>query len=485
MRPRTAVPAASFVPPALAAVATSMLVGSVVSSAAAAATPAAPSIVSPVCRSFARTGTAGDAAISALPDGRVWYADKSGTRLVRIAPDLSRTPIVPGDAATGRLSGIAIGPDGQVWYTKDTANRIGHVPPEGGEGVEFETPEKHSFPTELIADRSGRLWFLASVQHYVGEVGAGGTVVVHRGPAAQGRDFTPVGVAVGADGNLWITDTGHNAVYRFDVRTKAFKRFDIPTPQAQPQAVAAAADGNVWFTMFAARRVGRITPQGAITEFSLGDLGGGAPKGIVGTADGTVWITTSGRNAVRILPDGTVQPFACGSGLGRAILGPNGAPWFLDNDRGWVVEDANVPQAPRPVSGSPWPVKGEPKAAVPKPAAPSTPAIPTLTLREAIERLSKTKGRVVLQLTSTDPKCPYCVRSNPVVDGIAQRRAKDATWWRVDYRPWTAVTQDADAVAAGIKGMPTIIVFVDGQETHRVTGHHAEAELEPQVFAAH
>jgi virginiamycin B lyase len=450
----------------------------------AGAADAASTIASPVCRSFARTGTAGDAALSALPDGGVWYADRNGTRLVRIAPDRSRTPIVPGDATTGRLSGIAIGPDGQVWYTKDTANRIGHVPPEGGEGAEFETPEQYSFPTELIADRGGRLWFLASVKHYVGEVGANGAVVVHRGPSMQGRDFTPVGVAVGADGNLWMTDTGHNAVYRFDVRSHAFKRFDIATPQAQPQAIAAGADGNVWFTMFPVRKVGRITPQGAITEYSLGDLGGGAPRGIVGTADGTMWVTTSGRTAVRILADGTVQPFPCASGLGRAILGPKGAPWFLDNDRVWVVEDANAPQAPKQVAGSPWPVKGEPKpVAEPQPAPAAAPIIPTLKLREAIERLQKTKGRVVLQLTSTDPKCPYCVRANPVLEGIAQRRAKDATYWRVDYRPWTSVSQDADAVAAGVQGLPTIIVFVDGQETHRVSGHYVEAEVEPQVFA--
>lgn len=439
-----------------------------------------PTIVSPVCRSFERTGTAGDAALSALPDGGVWYADKSGTRVVRIAPDRSRRPIVPGDAATGRLSGIAIGPDGQVWYTKDTANRIGHVPPEGGEGVEFETPEKYSFPSELIADRSGQLWFLAPVKHYIGELSANGAVVVHRGPSIQGRDYTPVGVTVGADGNLWTTDTGHNAIYRFDTRSKAFKRFDVPTPQAQPQAIAAGADGNVWFTMFAVRKVGRITPQGAITEYSLGDLGGGAPRGIVGTADGTIWVATSGRTAVRILPDGTVQPFPCASGLGRAIVGPKGTPWFLDNDRVWVVEDANVPQAPKQVAGSPWPVKGEPK---PAPTA-TAPAIQTLKLREAIERLPKTKGRVVLQLTSTDAKCPYCVRANPVLDGIAARRAKDATYWRVDYQPWTSVTQDADAMAAGVKGLPVIIVFVDGQETHRVSGHYAEAELEPQVFPA-
>lgn len=449
---------------------------------ARAAAPA-PSIATPVCRSFERTGTSGDAALSALPDGSVWYADKTANRLVRIAPDRTRTAIVPADGATGRLSGIALGPDGHVWYTKDTANRVGHVAPGGGGGAEFETPEPFSLPSELLADRAGRLWFLAPVKHYIGEVGANGAVTVHRGPTLQSRDYSPTGLALGGDGNLWSTDIGHNAIYRFDVGGGAFTRFDIPTPRAQPQAIAAGADGNLWFTMFAVRKVGRITPQGAITEFALGDLGGGAPRGVVGTADGTIWITTSGRSAARILPDGTLQTFPCGAGLGRALLGPKGTPWFLDNARVWVVEDASVPQAPRVAAASPWPVKDAPAPAAS--AAPATTApIATLTLREAIQRLPATKGRVVLQLTSSDQKCPYCVRASPVLDEIAQRRANEATFWRVDYRPWTSVAQDADASAAHVAGLPTTIVFVDGQETQRVTGHYAQAELEPKLFAA-
>jgi streptogramin lyase len=48
----------------------------------------------PVCRSFARAGIPGDAAISALPDGTVWYANRSGNRLTRVNPDQTLTRAV-------------------------------------------------------------------------------------------------------------------------------------------------------------------------------------------------------------------------------------------------------------------------------------------------------------------------------------------------------------------------------------------------------
>lgn len=315
-------------------------------SAAAAPADAPPAIATPVCRAFERPGANLDAATHARPDGAVWYADRSGNRIVRLGPDRARTPFVPTDAATVRLAGLAFGPDGNVWYVKDTANRVGRIAPTGRGAREFTLPEANSLPTGLVADRSGRLWFASGVRGYLGAVAVDGAVVVHRGPNAMGRDFAPHALAFGVDGNLWATDRGQNAIYRFDVGSGTFTRFDIPTANAHPDAITAGRDA-MWFTMSAVRRIGRIAPGGTITEYALGALDGGAPRGIVATADGTLWVTTTGRFAVRVLPDGAVRPFECGRALGTAIVGPAGAPWFFDNGRIWVVEDAAAPRAPR------------------------------------------------------------------------------------------------------------------------------------------
>src|SRR5262245_47710922 len=49
----------------------------------------------------------------------------------------------------------------------------------------------------------------------------------------------------------------------------AVTEFPIMTAASTPTAITRGADGNLWFTEFNADRVGRITPSGAIKEFTL------------------------------------------------------------------------------------------------------------------------------------------------------------------------------------------------------------------------
>jgi virginiamycin B lyase len=291
----------------------------------------------PLCRAFQRSGDEHDVALSARADGTVWYADRGGNRIVRIAADGTQTPFVPGNAAEQGLSGLAVGADGGIWYTKDVANRAGRIAPDGSAGREYVLPEAGSYPRGLTADRTGRLWFHSSIRKFVAELRPDGSVAVHRDPSWAKRRFAPHRMALGPDGRLWITDRENNAVHCFDVNTGAFTRFEIPSPAAQPEAITVGRDGNVWITLLAAQKIARITPSGTITEFALGDLDGGGPRGIVGTADGGVWVTTSTHAVVRFRPDGSRRSFPCGDGLGTAIVGPTGAPWFFDSQRIWVV----------------------------------------------------------------------------------------------------------------------------------------------------
>lgn len=310
-------------------------------SAAAGARAGDHGVAAPVCRALPRTGTRDDVAIVA-PDGALWFGDRRGNRLVRVAGDGAQRSVVPVNGTTTAISGLAFGPDGSLWFTKDSSNRIGHVgvaSTDGG-GQEFATPGSGSFPAGLLADRKGRLWMIARTRNYVGLVRANGSVQVHRGPVALSTGFSPRAMALGADGNLWITDRGHNAIYRFDVESRRFARFDIPTPRAEPGAITRGADGNMWFTMNAVAKVGRIAPSGEIGEMDLRDLRGAELRGIAATADGSIWITSRAPRVARVLADGSVQTFSCANGLGTAFVGPDGAPWFFDDERIWIVENA-------------------------------------------------------------------------------------------------------------------------------------------------
>ena len=63
-----------------------------------------------------------------------------------------------------------------------------------------------------------------------------------------------------------------------------------------PVGVAAGADGNLWFTdeSVTTPAVGRVTPAGTITEFSTGLNTGSIPGSITPGPDGNLWFTDLG-----------------------------------------------------------------------------------------------------------------------------------------------------------------------------------------------
>ena len=62
-----------------------------------------------------------------------------------------------------------------------------------------------------------------------------------------------------------------------------------------PVGIAPGADGNLWFTdRGTTRAIGRITPDGQITEFTSGLNSGSYPTVIAPGADGNLWFTDPG-----------------------------------------------------------------------------------------------------------------------------------------------------------------------------------------------
>ena len=87
--------------------------------------------------------------------------------------------------------------------------------------------------------------------------------------------------------------------------------------------------------------IGRITPEGDITEFSAGLTMNSGPLGIASGPDGNLWFTQSGAPAVgRITTDGDITQYSPGllSILNPWAIaaGPDGNMWFTGNMPGVV-----------------------------------------------------------------------------------------------------------------------------------------------------
>jgi streptogramin lyase len=79
------------------------------------------------------------------------------------------------------------------------------------------------------------------------------------------------------------------------------------TGTCQPAGISAGSDGNVWFTEENGNRIGRITPGGAITEFTAGLSSGALPSEITAGPDGRLWFTESGTNKIGAINPATGQ----------------------------------------------------------------------------------------------------------------------------------------------------------------------------------
>jgi virginiamycin B lyase len=128
------------------------------------------------------------------------------------------------------------------------------------------------------------------------------------------------------------------------------EEFTLPTAGSYPRSITAGPDGNLWFTEECGNKIGRITPDGVITEFPRAEDSwqlipydcavSGVGKGlhsITAGADGSLWFADSQNNRIwKMNTEGVIIgeyvvdscPAFAGLGPHGITSGPNGTIWF-------------------------------------------------------------------------------------------------------------------------------------------------------------
>jgi virginiamycin B lyase len=230
------------------------------------------------------------------PEGNLWFTESKPFKIGRITPQgaITEFPIATSPAANAFVTDIAAGPDGNLWFTAvNGASEIGRVTPQGV-FAEFPLPSPDGDPIGIVTGPDKALWFTEASANKIGRITTSGSMTEFPVPTPRGN---PIGITAGPDGALWFTESGRftggelgggNKIGRITPQG-VITEFPLPT-QSDPHEIAAGPDGALWFTEGKANKIGRITTNGSITELPA-PTPQGYPWAITSGPDKTLWFT--------------------------------------------------------------------------------------------------------------------------------------------------------------------------------------------------
>ena len=134
-------------------------------------------------------------------------------------------------------------------------------------------------------------------------------------------------------------------------------------------------------------------------------------------------------------------------------------------------------------------VVGEPKdlaaqAGNDKPVAQRvTGSVPLLPSAQIGTYIAHTPGTLVVELTSFETTCVFCMRGNPVFEEFSGAHGADSVRFaRVALSPWTGVAAVPFAQSLGINGLPVYLTYRDGKLLRRKQGIGSAAELQKELL---
>jgi len=223
-------------------------------------------------------------AITAGPDGAVWFTDSGTNSIGRLAPSGSSFAITefPIPTPSSGALGITQGVDGAVWFTEQKANKIGRITT-GGVVTEYALPTPSSSPTNITYGSDGGVWFTEADANQIGNIGPSGRIAEYPIPTPASK---PMGIVWATDNAVWFTEFSGNKIGRI-ATDGTITEYTIPTPQSGPLGIGLDDNLRLWFTETTANKIGNIAttatflaspsaPPGVVTEYPLPVANSGA-----------------------------------------------------------------------------------------------------------------------------------------------------------------------------------------------------------------
>jgi streptogramin lyase len=239
--------------------------------------------------------------------------------------DIVEFPIPTPNSGPGA---ITAGPDGNLWFLEYNGDKIGRITP-SGQLTEFKL-SPNSGPFRITVGPDGNVWFTARFGNYLGRITPDGDVTQFHIPFLLGSS----GITAGPDGNLWFTAESSTKIGQITTDGVILAEYDVPTRSSNPLGITTGPDGNIWFTEFDGNKIGTLyvrTPANHLLITAAPTAVSGTPFDVTVTAldpygkidtnyQGTVTFSTTDSDSGVLLP--ADYTFTAGAG------GDNGVHTF-------------------------------------------------------------------------------------------------------------------------------------------------------------
>jgi streptogramin lyase len=160
----------------------------------------------------------------------------------------------------------------------------------------------------------------------------------------------PTRITAGSDGNLWFGELNRNKIGRITT-DGVITEFTI-TGASGINDIVSGPDGKLWFVDAFSSQVGRITTAGVFDLYSP-PTAGAYPVAITAGPDGNLWFTEFGTNKIaRMTTNGSITEFPIPTDSAEPsdiAAGPDGALWFSETGPGQIgriTTDGDVTEFP-------------------------------------------------------------------------------------------------------------------------------------------
>lgn len=280
--------------------------------------------------------------IAAGPDGAMWFsfsktsynggASYAESEIGRITPGGKITYFkLPPNSSSGGVYALVAGPDGALWYlTRDAVGRM----TTGGQVTEF-PHERIWGPIEgdrgaITVGPDGNLWFVGATPGVIAAPAIARITPsgeVSEIPFSSAERASPQAIAWGADGNLWFAERFGDVIGHVST-TGQFTEYPVP---GAPRDLILGPDGVPWYT--STEGIGRISLSGELSPV-VPFPGGG--RQMASGPDGRLWFSSGTEGVIgRIDPNGLISEVTLQSShrnVSDIAAGPKGSVWYLAED---------------------------------------------------------------------------------------------------------------------------------------------------------